>query len=107
MDNGQNLLSLCILRYLVITCSVDVILQQLHKFSCNKFFYFFIPVFGLTDVFIFIFVCVSQWFEDKFQEVDMEEQQLRKLHAVVDCLVSHRKGEICAGWIVFSFWRRT
>lgn len=39
------------------------------------------------------FCRVSQWFEDKFQEVDNEEQQLRKLHAVVDSLVNHRKGE--------------
>lgn len=27
------------------------------------------------------------------QEVENEEQQLRKLHAVVDSLVNHRKGE--------------
>lgn len=37
---------------------------------------------------------VSQWFEDKFQEVENEEQQLRKLHVVVDSLVIHRKGEL-------------
>lgn len=37
---------------------------------------------------------MSQWFEDKFQEVENEEQQLRKLHAVVDSLVNHRKGEL-------------
>lgn len=37
---------------------------------------------------------VSQWFEDKYQEVDNEEQQLKKLHALVDSLVNHRKGEL-------------
>lgn len=37
---------------------------------------------------------MSQWFEDKFQEVENEEQQLRKLHALVDSLVNHRKGEL-------------
>ncbi|XP_048337985.1 sorting nexin-1 isoform X2 [Sphaerodactylus townsendi] len=31
------------------------------------------------------------WFEEKFQEVECEEQRLRKLHAVVELLVSHRK----------------
>ncbi|XP_018621071.1 sorting nexin-1a [Scleropages formosus] len=31
------------------------------------------------------------WFEEKLQEVELEEQQLRKLHIVVDTLVSHRK----------------
>ncbi|PWA18975.1 hypothetical protein CCH79_00004855 [Gambusia affinis] len=41
------------------------------------------------------------WFEDKFQEVDMEEQQLRKLHAVVDSLVNHRK-ELCINTAVFA-----
>uniref|UniRef100_A0A3B5MWZ3 PX domain-containing protein n=1 Tax=Xiphophorus couchianus TaxID=32473 RepID=A0A3B5MWZ3_9TELE len=41
------------------------------------------------------------WFEDKFQEVDMEEQQLRKLHAVVDSLVNHRK-ELCMNTAVFA-----
>lgn len=40
------------------------------------------------------FVFLSpQWFEDKYQEVENEEQQLRKLHALVDSLVNHRKGE--------------
>jgi len=39
-------------------------------------------------------ICVSQWFEDKLQEVETEEQHLRKLHAVVDSLVNHRKGEL-------------
>uniref|UniRef100_A0A3Q2QSK6 Sorting nexin-2 n=1 Tax=Fundulus heteroclitus TaxID=8078 RepID=A0A3Q2QSK6_FUNHE len=41
------------------------------------------------------------WFEDKFQEVDTEEQQLRKLLAVVDSLVSHRK-ELCVNTAVFA-----
>ncbi|KAM3828408.1 sorting nexin-1 [Vipera latastei] len=31
------------------------------------------------------------WFEEKLQEVEGEEQRLRKLHAVVEMLVSHRK----------------
>ncbi|XP_043933396.1 sorting nexin-1-like [Protopterus annectens] len=31
------------------------------------------------------------WFEEKLQEVECEEQQLRKLHAAVDALVSHRR----------------
>ncbi|KAG8440339.1 hypothetical protein GDO86_006186 [Hymenochirus boettgeri] len=31
------------------------------------------------------------WFEDKFQEVECEEQHLRKLHTVVESLVNHRK----------------
>ncbi|XP_037611296.1 sorting nexin-1-like [Sebastes umbrosus] len=41
------------------------------------------------------------WFEDKFQEVDNEEQQLRKLQAVVDSLVNHRK-ELCGSTAVFA-----
>ena len=43
---------------------------------------------------LILLLCVSQWFEDKFQEVENEEQQLRKLQAVVDSLVNHRKGEL-------------
>lgn len=34
-----------------------------------------------------------QWFEEKLQEVECEEQRLRKLHAVVETLVNHRKGK--------------
>ncbi|XP_076012200.1 sorting nexin-1-like [Genypterus blacodes] len=41
------------------------------------------------------------WFEDKFQEVESEEQQLRKLHAVVESLVNHRK-ELCGSTAVFA-----
>ncbi|XP_061595254.1 sorting nexin-1-like [Cololabis saira] len=41
------------------------------------------------------------WFEDKFQEVEAEEQQLRKLHAVVDSLVNHRK-ELCGNTAIFA-----
>uniref|UniRef100_A0A8C6TIB3 Sorting nexin 1 n=1 Tax=Neogobius melanostomus TaxID=47308 RepID=A0A8C6TIB3_9GOBI len=41
------------------------------------------------------------WFEDKFQEVESEEQQLRKLHVVVDSLVNHRK-ELCMNTAVFA-----
>ncbi|XP_017654488.1 sorting nexin-1 isoform X2 [Nannospalax galili] len=31
------------------------------------------------------------WFEEKLQEVECEEQRLRKLHTVVETLVTHRK----------------
>ncbi|KAJ3593361.1 hypothetical protein NHX12_005696 [Muraenolepis orangiensis] len=41
------------------------------------------------------------WFEDKFQEVESEEQQLRKLHIMVDSLVNHRK-ELCGNTAVFA-----
>ncbi|KAM3626251.1 uncharacterized protein V6R79_025608 [Siganus canaliculatus] len=41
------------------------------------------------------------WFEDKFQEMESEEQQLRKLHVVVDSLVNHRK-ELCGNTAVFA-----
>ncbi|RVE74228.1 hypothetical protein OJAV_G00019950 [Oryzias javanicus] len=41
------------------------------------------------------------WFEDKLQEVEAEEQQLRKLHAVVDSLVNHRK-ELCGNTAIFA-----
>lgn len=34
-----------------------------------------------------------QWFEEKLQEVECEDQRLRKLHAVVETLVNHRKGD--------------
>ena len=45
-------------------------------------------------VYVRVHACVCvQWFEDKFQEVETEEEQLRKLHIVVDSLVNHRKGE--------------
>uniref|UniRef100_A0A7N8WJD7 Sorting nexin-2 n=1 Tax=Mastacembelus armatus TaxID=205130 RepID=A0A7N8WJD7_9TELE len=43
------------------------------------------------------------WFEDKFQEVENEEQQLRKLHAMVDSLVSHRKGKLNAPFLTSVF----
>uniref|UniRef100_A0AAX7V9A4 Sorting nexin-1 n=1 Tax=Astatotilapia calliptera TaxID=8154 RepID=A0AAX7V9A4_ASTCA len=43
----------------------------------------------------------EDWFEDKFQEVENEEQQLRKLHVVVDSLVIHRK-ELCGNTAVFA-----
>ncbi|XP_004066915.1 sorting nexin-1 [Oryzias latipes] len=41
------------------------------------------------------------WFEDKLQEVEAEEQQLRKLHSVVDSLVNHRK-ELCGNTAIFA-----
>uniref|UniRef100_A0AAZ3SCI6 Sorting nexin-1 n=1 Tax=Oncorhynchus tshawytscha TaxID=74940 RepID=A0AAZ3SCI6_ONCTS len=34
------------------------------------------------------------WFEEKLQEVEAEDQQLRKLHIMVDSLVGHRKGTV-------------
>uniref|UniRef100_A0A8C7WBQ8 Sorting nexin-1 n=1 Tax=Oncorhynchus mykiss TaxID=8022 RepID=A0A8C7WBQ8_ONCMY len=33
----------------------------------------------------------DDWFEEKLQEVEAEDQQLRKLHIMVDSLVGHRK----------------
>ncbi|XP_061077202.1 sorting nexin-1a [Conger conger] len=41
------------------------------------------------------------WFEEKLQEVEVEDQQLRKLHAMVDSLVSHRK-ELSGNTAVFA-----
>ncbi|KAM9764832.1 sorting nexin-1-like isoform 2-T2 [Menidia menidia] len=41
------------------------------------------------------------WFEDKLQEVEAEEQHLRKLHAVADSLVNHRK-ELCGNTAIFA-----
>ncbi|CAB1338985.1 unnamed protein product [Coregonus sp. 'balchen'] len=43
----------------------------------------------------------DEWFDDKLQEVESEELQLRKLHAVVDSLVNHRK-ELCGNTAVFA-----
>lgn len=51
------------------------------------------------------FGCVSQWFEDKFQEMENEEQQLRKLQAVVDSLVNHRKGELHPSFFICLFYQ--
>lgn len=33
-----------------------------------------------------------QWFEEKLQEVESADQHFRKLHALVESLVVHRKG---------------
>ncbi|XP_055756202.1 sorting nexin-1-like isoform X1 [Salvelinus fontinalis] len=41
------------------------------------------------------------WFDNKLQEVECEDLQLRKLHAVVDSLVNHRK-ELCGNTAVFA-----
>ncbi|XP_030627232.1 sorting nexin-1a [Chanos chanos] len=41
------------------------------------------------------------WFEEKLQEVESEDQQLRKLHAMVDSLVNHRK-ELSVNTAVFA-----
>uniref|UniRef100_A0A672SW00 Sorting nexin 1 n=1 Tax=Sinocyclocheilus grahami TaxID=75366 RepID=A0A672SW00_SINGR len=43
----------------------------------------------------------DNWFESKLQEVENEEQLLRRLHAAVDSLVNHRK-ELCSNTVVFS-----
>nr|XP_020029669.1 sorting nexin-1 isoform X3 [Castor canadensis] len=42
------------------------------------------------------------WFEEKLQEVECEEQRLRKLHAVVETLVNHRKDQrgLCCLFLV-------
>lgn len=39
--------------------------------------------------------CWFQWFDEKIQDVENEEQQLRKLHVMVESLVNHRKGQKC------------
>ncbi|KAG9341175.1 hypothetical protein JZ751_019614 [Albula glossodonta] len=41
------------------------------------------------------------WFEEKLQEVEVEDQQLRKLHAMVESLVNHRK-ELSGNTAVFA-----
>ncbi|KAB5565910.1 hypothetical protein PHYPO_G00246960 [Pangasianodon hypophthalmus] len=41
------------------------------------------------------------WFEEKLQEVESEDQQLRKLHAMVESLVNHRK-ELSMNTAVFA-----
>ncbi|XP_051776760.1 sorting nexin-1a isoform X2 [Erpetoichthys calabaricus] len=41
------------------------------------------------------------WFEEKLQEVESEEQQLRKLHVVVETLVNHRK-ELSSNTAIFA-----
>ncbi|XP_053497851.1 sorting nexin-1a [Ictalurus furcatus] len=41
------------------------------------------------------------WFEEKLQEVESEDQQLRKLHAMVESLVNHRK-ELSLSTAVFA-----
>ncbi|KAI4881051.1 hypothetical protein NFI96_030016 [Prochilodus magdalenae] len=43
----------------------------------------------------------DNWFESKLQEVENEEQLLRRLHASVDSLVNHRK-ELCGNTAVFA-----
>ncbi|XP_060770395.1 sorting nexin-1a [Neoarius graeffei] len=41
------------------------------------------------------------WFEEKLQEVESEDQQLRKLHVMVESLVNHRK-ELSMNTAVFA-----
>ncbi|KAJ8417942.1 hypothetical protein AAFF_G00227850 [Aldrovandia affinis] len=43
----------------------------------------------------------DEWFEEKLQHVESEDQQLRKLHAMVDSLVGHRK-ELSGSTAVFA-----
>lgn len=43
----------------------------------------------------------DNWFESKLQEVENEEQLLRRLHTAVDSLVNHRK-ELCSNTAAFS-----
>uniref|UniRef100_A0AAR2KWD8 Sorting nexin-1 n=1 Tax=Pygocentrus nattereri TaxID=42514 RepID=A0AAR2KWD8_PYGNA len=43
----------------------------------------------------------EEWFESKLQEVENEEQLLRRLHASVDSLVNHRK-ELCSNTAMFA-----
>ena len=39
------------------------------------------------------FVPYWQWFEEKQQQVEALDQQLRKLHSSIEALVQHRKGK--------------
>lgn len=41
-----------------------------------------------------------QWFEEKQQQIDALDQQLRKLHSSIEALVQHRKGIK----LLFEFW---
>uniref|UniRef100_A0AAY5F6H1 Sorting nexin-2 n=1 Tax=Electrophorus electricus TaxID=8005 RepID=A0AAY5F6H1_ELEEL len=43
----------------------------------------------------------EEWFEEKLQEVESEDQQLRKLHGMVESLVNHRK-ELSVNTAVFA-----
>uniref|UniRef100_A0A4W4EQN0 Sorting nexin-1 n=1 Tax=Electrophorus electricus TaxID=8005 RepID=A0A4W4EQN0_ELEEL len=43
----------------------------------------------------------EEWFESKLQEVENEEQLLRRLHASFDSLVNHRK-ELCSSTAMFA-----
>ncbi|XP_026866279.2 sorting nexin-1-like isoform X1 [Electrophorus electricus] len=43
----------------------------------------------------------DNWFESKLQEVENEEQLLRRLHASFDSLVNHRK-ELCSSTAMFA-----
>lgn len=46
------------------------------------------------DFFSFTDVVLLQWFEEKLQEVESADQHFRKLHALVESLVVHRKGQL-------------
>lgn len=48
----------------------------------------------MLDTFIF-----CQWFEEKQQQFENLDQQLRKLHASVEALVCHRKGIFIFMWL--------
>ncbi|XP_076864580.1 sorting nexin-1 [Brachyhypopomus gauderio] len=43
----------------------------------------------------------DNWFDSKLQEVENEEQLMRRLHASVDSLVHHRK-ELCSNTAIFA-----
>lgn len=48
----------------------------------------------MLDSFIF-----CQWFEEKQQQFENLDQQLKKLHASVEALVCHRKGNFAFMWL--------
>ena len=37
--------------------------------------------------------CLFQWFEEKQQQVEALDVQLRKLHSSIEALVTYRKGD--------------
>lgn len=41
-----------------------------------------------------MFFFLLQWFEEKLQEVESADQHFRRLHALVESLVVHRKGQL-------------
>lgn len=49
---------------------------------------------------LIFFFTSCQWFEEKQQQFENLDQQLRKLHGSVEALVCHRKGR--SFWYIFS-----